>query len=255
MSGPTTPDDDRQRRLEEAVAEYLIAADAGRPPEPESFLARYPDLGVELAEFLADLSARSGLVEPLHRGGADGPGARAVVDSATGTETTIDPAETPASGEESAGADVSITLPGGTRVRYFGDYELIRELGRGGMGVVYKARQLSLNRLVGLKMIRSAALASGDELRRFQNEAETVATLDHPHIVPILEVGNHDGQHYFTMKLVSGSSLDRKLAEYVANPTAVARLMMKAAEGVHHAHRRGILHRDLKPSNILVEEG
>jgi WD40 repeat protein/tRNA A-37 threonylcarbamoyl transferase component Bud32 len=168
----------------------------------------------------------------------------------------------------SAGRDTTTTAPGmtgsqsdlngepapGTRLRYFGDYELIHEIGRGGMGVVYKARQISLNRPVALKMIRSAALASEDELRRFQNEAEAVATLDHTHIVPILEVGNHNGQRYFSMKLIGGPGLDKKLTDYLAQPKAAASLLMKAAEAVHHAHQRGILHRDLKPANILLDE-
>jgi WD40 repeat protein len=281
MSEPTTPDDDRQRRLEEAMAEYLIAADAGRPPERTSFLARYPDLRAELVEFLADLSALAGLVEPLvpaaaprepgatselvatpplssetTEGGSTrtDPGATISLASATGTETTADPQATATLGDGPHNAEALVALPGGTRVRYFGDYELIRELGRGGMGVVYMARQLSLNRPVALKMIKLAALAGDDELRRFQNEAEAVALLDHPHIVPILEVGNHDGQRYFTMKLVGGTSLNQKLADYIADPRTAAKLLKQAAEAVHHAHQRGILHRDLKPANILLDE-
>ncbi len=96
-------------------------------------------------------------------------------------------------------------------MRYFGDYELQRVLGEGGMGIVYKARQISLNRAVALKMIKATRFASADERRRFQNEAEAVAQLDHPNIVPIFEVGQFEDQHYFSMKLIAGESLDKRL--------------------------------------------
>jgi eukaryotic-like serine/threonine-protein kinase len=141
----------------------------------------------------------------------------------------------------------------GAAVRYFGDYEIEAELGRGGMGVVYRARQVSLNRPVALKMLRAGMLAGDADLRRFQNEAEAVALLDHSGIVPVYEVGEHNGQKYFSMKLVPGSNLAERLARYKEDPRAAATLVAEAAEAVHHAHMQGILHRDLKPANILVD--
>ena len=141
----------------------------------------------------------------------------------------------------------------GTLIGYFGDYELQNVLGEGGMGIVYKARQLSLNRPVALKMIKAARFASADDVRRFQNESEAVARLDHPNIVPIFEVGQFQDQHYFSMKLIAGESLDKRPRDYLAKPRQAAELVAVAASAIHHAHQRGILHRDLKPANILID--
>jgi serine/threonine-protein kinase len=136
--------------------------------------------------------------------------------------------------------------------RTFGDYDLLEQLGVGGMGVVYKARQRSLDRLVAIKMVRQGELASAVDLARFRAEAEAAARLDHPNIVPVFEVGDCDGQAYFSMKYVEGTTLARLVANGPLPGREAAQVVATIARAVHHAHQHGILHRDLKPANILV---
>lgn len=135
----------------------------------------------------------------------------------------------------------------------FGDYRLEGELGRGGMGIIYRARQLSLNRTVALKMILAGPLSSADFAKRLRVEAEAAAGLDHPNIVAIYEVGEHEGQPFFTMRWVEGTNLAQALKAGPFEPKRAASLMITVARAIQHAHERGVLHRDLKPSNILLD--
>jgi WD40 repeat protein/tRNA A-37 threonylcarbamoyl transferase component Bud32 len=142
----------------------------------------------------------------------------------------------------------------GSRVRYFGDYELLSEIARGGMGVVYKARQVNLNRVVALKMILSGNFASNEEVQRFRTEAEAAANLDHPGIVPIYEIGLHEGQHFFSMGYVDGCSLADRVRNGPLPPKEAAELTKKIAEAIAFAHSRNVIHRDLKPANVLLDQ-
>lgn len=142
--------------------------------------------------------------------------------------------------------------PDSPAARRVGNYELLGELGRGGMGVIYRARQIGLNRLVALKMVLSGEFAGPRELARFQRESEAAARLHHANIVQIYEVGAHEGRPYFSMELVDGGRLDEQLSRELPTPRQSAALLLKLARAAHYAHQRGVVHRDLKPGNILL---
>jgi WD40 repeat protein len=219
-----TPDAGREERLNAVLASCLEAVEAGREADAQEILARHPEYAAELAEFLAGRSELRRLTAPL----------RALAPPPT------DP-----------GRDAA-ALPEGLEGRVFGGYEVLEEIGRGGMAVIYRARQAGLNRVVALKVVE---LGSAGAVRRFQAEAEAVAALDHPNIVPVYEVGRHEGRPYFSMKLMEGGSLAGRVGEFRGKPRAVARLLAAVARAVHFAHQHGVLHRDLKPANILLDAG
>ena len=138
------------------------------------------------------------------------------------------------------------------RQRRLPGYELLEVLGEGGMGVVWKARQQGLNRLVAIKLLRSAGTASQESLARFRREAESVARLHHSHIVQIYDIGEHDGEPYLALEYVDGGSLDEQLSAGPLPPKQAAALAETLARAMRHAHEQGVVHRDLKPANVLL---
>jgi tetratricopeptide (TPR) repeat protein/tRNA A-37 threonylcarbamoyl transferase component Bud32 len=213
--------DDGDPRVVAALREYRAALDAGRRLNRSEFLARFPEVAGELAACLEGL-------EFVH-----------------------------AAAREARRFAASSTPDGPTVPAVLGDFRIVREVGRGGMGVVYEAEQLSLGRRVALKVLPSAAALDARQSQRFQNEARAAAQLQHPHIVPVLAVGCEAGVHYYAMQFIDGHSL----AELIATaPTlgpqhvrAAARLLVQAAEALEHAHQCGVVHRDVKPANLLVD--
>ncbi len=247
---PTSADAVRLEQLDEVLATYLDAVALGQSPGREELIARYPGLAAELAQFFDDRDRFDRLASPLrelsrptsHDGRPPRPEPGAWPDSIPGEVITRTPTYEPHA-EAADLATTCLTLL---------DYEVVGELGRGGMGVVYKAWQRSLKRLVALKMLQAGSGAPQEERARFLAEAETVARLEHPHIVRIHEVGEQGGTPFYSMAYAEGASLHRRLGGAPLPARQAAGLVQSLARAVHFAHQRGVVHRDLKPSNVLL---
>lgn len=257
---------DREERLSAVLLEYVEAVERGKSPDRQRLLAAHPDLARDLAEFFAARDRVDRLAAPLRISG--------------------DPAVW------GSGSDPDATVSqrlGGTRdqasgLRRIGDFRVLHEVGRGGMGVVYEAEQISLRRRVALKVLPFAAAVDPRHLQRFHNEAQAAAQLHHTHIVPVFAVGSEKGVHYYAMQFIDGPSLSQVLTDLRADgrvagrlsdtplPTApsaaittehtshrrdyfrrVAEIGWQTADALEYAHQIGVVHRDIKPANLLLD--
>jgi serine/threonine-protein kinase len=221
---------DRDERLAAVLADLTEQFRRGQRAAVDSAAQQHPDLADELRQLWALVQVAEDCARP------DGD-----------PEATIahPTPQTP---------DTEAPPLAGPLLRALGDYDLLEEIGRGGMGVVYKARQRSLGRLVAIKMILHGELASTADLARFRGEAKSAADLDeHPNIITVYEVGECEGRPFFSMQYLEGTTLAGLTADGPLPPREAARLLAPVARAIHHAHQHGILHRDLKPSNILID--
>ncbi|HBE69230.1 MAG TPA: serine/threonine protein kinase [Planctomycetaceae bacterium] len=216
-----------QKTIEQVIAAYVTARERGEQPSRSQLLEDNPSLADELREFFQLHDQLSG--------------------NEKDAETQAGAIDTPGTPDKPASSHVQPP-------RELGDYEILEEIDRGGMGVVYKARHKELGRVVALKLIRSGELASEEEIQRFRSEAEAAAALTHPGIVPIYEVGMLDGLVYYTMAYINGQSLAEMVDAGPLDPKEAARIVQKLCVAVEHAHQAGVFHRDIKPANVLVDK-
>ena len=220
---------------EERLAGLVESLSEARGPEAVALLERlvadHPDLSGQLRELFAAIS---------------------MADAVGEASTILEPPRSES--QPLAPPPTGSFVPGVTPLpAEFDDYELLEELGRGGMGIVYRARQKSLDRIVAVKMLLRRDLATAADLARFRSEAEAAARLDHPGIVSIFQVGECGGHPFYSMRFIEGTTLAKRLAAGSVPSREAATILARVAEAVDAAHRGGVLHRDLKPSNILID--
>ncbi|MGB7347772.1 MAG: serine/threonine-protein kinase [Pirellulaceae bacterium] len=239
-------------QLDEAFAAYLRSCDTGEIGSREEFLAQFPDLADDLKQLMEAADMIGGMTQP-----------GISMDTPMQTDGGAETISVSAAGADESGLDPAATLPMANRPKGdpgptlpfdLGDYQLLEVLGRGGMGVVYLAKQNHLDRMVAVKMIRSGILAGADEVRRFYTEAQAAARLHHPGIVSVHQFGHRAGHHFFSMEYVAGTDLQKKINGTVLEPEVAARYVRDVANAIQHAHQKEVLHRDLKPANVLIDE-
>ena len=235
--------DEPECAVDVIYGEFAVRVGAGESVDAGDFAARFPEYRPQLERqfriYAALNSATSKPSVPFEK-----PAASSVVcstDLTVASTVSFEPQEQPSR---------PTPPPAPTPDRF----EVLEEIGRGGMGVVYKAQQKGLNRLVALKMILAGDYAGEQLLKRFQAEAETVARLQHPSIVQIYEIGQHEGRPYFALEYVDGGTLQQRLAGTPMPPRKAAELTAQLAHAVDYAHQHGVVHRDLKPANVLLEK-
>jgi TRAP transporter TAXI family solute receptor len=274
----TSPQDGEPDPLDKAFAAYLRSCDAGELSSREEFLSQFPELSDQLKELIdaADMignfttgatgsgndGAEDQFVDPTLSQNAE-TDFQSVADSGAETIGLNEVGRQAGLTGELSGGDPAVTLPMANRAKGdpgptlpfdLGDYLLLDVIGRGGMGIVYRARQSELDREVAVKMIRSGILASDSEVRRFYTEAQAAARLHHPGIVSVFQFGRRAGHHFFSMEYVRGTDLQRKINGGQIQVDEAVRYVRDVALAIDHAHQKGVLHRDLKPANVLIDD-
>ena len=234
---------DSESRLELIYSEFCLCETAGQEPDRQEFVRRFPEQRAGLQR-LFEIHSAIESAEPSTRIGSSGASHDEGISERTRAEPRMDEGTLLLSPEAVARASPVIGR--------IGDFELLEEIGRGGMGVVYRARDLLLDRTVALKTIRSGQFADSEERDRFRVEAEAAAQLDHAGIVPVYSSGEVDGVCFIAMGYIQGGSLRESLRDGPLDPRDAAALMQQISLAVDYAHGRGVVHRDLKPGNILI---
>ncbi len=248
--------------LEQLLSQIIQAEESGEVVDQQQWLRRYPQHADDLSDFFqlhSQLSSSQLGNSQLNNSLQGRDSSHSSTGQPAGTvqqpavaQPTVGPGSLVTGSFPASQTSISGLVD--NPPQFLGDYEILEEIDRGGMGVVYKARHCNLSRVVALKLIRSGELASEEEVERFRSEAEAAAALAHPGIVPIYEVGMLQGLVYYTMAYIEGESLEQLAQHGPIDPQDAARIVHKLCLAIEHAHRNGVYHRDLKPANVLIDQ-